>query len=100
MLNINQIIQLKLVNFCMPSLSRYIGYALISCQIDLISIFNINDEKELINSPITIQYGTSLDDLKDYKTYQIRRVKEQQTFKDFLDTMNRTYYNNEVKNDL
>ena len=54
MLNINQIIQLKLVNFCMPSLSRYIGYGLVSCQIDLISIFNINDYKELINSPVTI----------------------------------------------
>ncbi len=90
----------EISQFCMPSLSRYIGYALISCQIDLISIFNINDEKELINSPITIQYGTSLDDLKDYKTYYIRRIKEQQTFKDFLDTMNRSYYNNEVKNDL
>ena len=84
----------------MPSLSRYIGYALFSCQIDLISIFNINDYKELINSPITIQYGTSLDDLKDYKTYYIRRVNEQPNFKDFIDTMNRTYYNNGVKNDL
>ena len=46
MLNINQIIQLKLVNF--------IGYALVSCHVDLISIFNINDYKELINSPVTI----------------------------------------------
>lgn len=90
----------EISQFYMPSLSMYIGYALVSYQIDLISIFNINDYKELINPPITIQYGTSLDDLKDYKTYYIRRVKEQQTFKDFLDTMNRTYYNNEVKNDL
>ena len=45
---------IEISKFCMSSLSRYIGYALFSCQIDLISIFNINDYKELINSPITI----------------------------------------------
>ena len=44
----------EISQFYMPSLSMYIGYALVSYQIDLISIFNINDYKELINSPVTI----------------------------------------------
>ena len=75
---------------CVPSYSRYLGYAQIFCSINLFEEFN-KDKKELVNDPITIFYGTSQDDLKKYKTYYIRDGKEQPYYKDFLGTLNRTY---------
>ena len=89
-----------ITKYCIPTLSRYINYTQVTCQFDLFDVLQDEDINSLINSLITIQYGSSEDDLKDYKKYYIKRVMEQPYFHDFTGSINRNYYKDGVKVDL
>ncbi len=88
-----------ITEYCIPTLSRYINYTQVTCQFDLFDVLQ-EDINSLINSIITIQYGSSEDDLKDYKKYYIKRGMEQPYFHDFKGSINRNYYKDGVKVDL
>ena len=88
-----------ITKYCIPTLSRYINYTQVTCQFDLFDVLQ-EDINSLINSIITIQYGSSEDDLKDYKKYYIKRGMEQPYFHDFKGSINRNYYKDGVKVDL
>ena len=89
-----------ITKYCIPTLSRYINYTQVICQFDLFDVLQDIDINSLINSLITIQYGSSEDDLKDYKKYYIKRGMEQPYFHDFKGSINRNYYKDGVKVDL
>ena len=88
-----------ITKYCIPTLSRYINYTQVTCQFDLFDVLQ-EDINSLINSIITIQYGSSEDDLKDYKKYYIKRGMEQPYFHDFKGSINRNYYKDGVKVDF
>ena len=89
-----------ITKYCIPTLSRYINYTQVTCQFDLFDVLQDEDINSLINSLITIQYGSSEDDLKDYKKYYIKRGMEQPYFHDFKGSINRNYYKDGVKVDF